>query len=63
MPTVDNALASLLETRISLELPLKYPEVYHVTYTPDFPELLVNLVFCILQVVSVLIVYLQMIEI
>lgn len=43
MSTINNPLASFLENKISLELPLKYPEVYRVTYTPDFPGPLVGL--------------------
>lgn len=42
MSTINNPLASFLDNKISLELPLKYPEVYRVTYTPDFPGPLVS---------------------
>lgn len=39
---MNNALSKFLENKISLELPLKYPEVYRVTYTPEFPGPLVS---------------------
>ena len=46
---VNNALPMFLENKVSLELPLKYPEVYCVTYTPEFPGPLVStdvVLFC-----------------
>jgi hypothetical protein len=36
------ALSKFLENKIALELPLKHPEVYRVTYTPEFPGPLVS---------------------
>ncbi|KAH0831161.1 hypothetical protein J3R83DRAFT_13737 [Lanmaoa asiatica] len=34
---MNNGLPAFLENKISLEVPLKYPEVYRVTYTPESP--------------------------
>lgn len=62
MSTTSNLLASFFKNMISLELPLKYPEVYHVTYIPDFPGPLVNLLFCH-PTLSVLTIHFQTIEI
>ena len=39
---MNKALSTLLENKISLELPLKHPEVYRVMYMPEFPRLLIS---------------------
>ena len=39
---MDSAITNFLENKVSIELPLKYPEVYWITFTPKFPGLLVS---------------------
>ena len=40
--TMNKALSTFLENKITLDLPLKHPEVYCVVYTPEFPRPLVS---------------------
>ena len=61
LSTMNKALSIFLENKISLELPLKHPEVYCVTYTPEFPGLLISTIVLLLSNVCIL--TLQMIEI
>ena len=51
LSTMNNALSKFLENKISLELPLKHPEVYHVTYMPEFPGPLVSTIVMLLSIV------------
>ena len=48
---MNNALSKFLENKISLELPLKHPEVYRVTYMPEFPGPLVSTIVMLLSIV------------
>ena len=49
---MHKALSTFLDNKISLELPLKYPEVYCVTYTPEFPGPLVSTIAVLFSIVS-----------
>jgi len=48
---MSKALPTFLENTITLELPLKYPEVYHVIYTPEFPSPLVSTIALLFSIV------------
>ena len=48
---MSKALPTFLENTITLELPLKYPEVYRVTYTPEFPGPLVSTIALLFSIV------------
>jgi hypothetical protein len=48
---MNKALSTFLENKITLELPLKYPEVYRVTYTPEFPGPLVSTTILLFSIV------------
>ena len=52
LSTMHKALSTFLDNKISLELPLKYPEVYCITYTPEFPGPLVSTIALLFLIVS-----------
>ena len=52
LSTMHKVLSTFLDKKISLELPLKYPEVYCITYTPEFPGPLVSTTALLFLIVS-----------